>query len=672
MLKDDGSFSEIEKLIEKTADNGTIQLEGKRYGLSSDTHIVLNKSLNFEGLEGTVIEGNNFSLSFNCVEKQAADEIEGIYIYREGYEIKNTGKHITLKNITFANINLVDWHRMDFTGCRFINSTLTNYEMNNTYEKSSFINSNIEIRNPQGFLPKNFTPDYSKIINCEFESSNLTSKNLFLSSYVELVGSSRYSLINKIGIENSSFKKSKLELTYYTVNVSGCNFTDGSWEGWSSKVSINDTNLENQIFDYLYTGFNAENSVLKNGTLAFSGGYFSRGCEVNLKNCEIDDAEFKIDEGINSAKSVLDIEDSKLNNTGIESTFSDLIFKNSSIENTDMVMMHGIALFENTSLINEKKLSQIFRTYNVTFTFRDSYLINSSGKYELDDDDVPVGNLEKIIVDVKDKYFVGDEVAINLIDSKGNPVKGEYVNVNDSSAKDDFYNYTDENGTMKYLLQKDGHIKLIISTPHRFGAHPYKKTVELNVKSIPIRISASSLTTTYKTRGALKIKLSSNSANSTLEGFELTVKVHTGKKCKTYYVVTKANGAATFKTPANLAAGKHKVVISTRDLTTKKVTVTVKKAATTVKAPKVTGNFKKTKFFKVTVKDKKTKKAVSNVNVKIKVYTGKKYVTKTIKTNSKGTVKFNTKTLKKGTHKVVISSGNSNYKISAKSTIIIK
>jgi hypothetical protein len=34
--------------------------------------------------------------------------------------------------------------------------------------------------------------------------------------------------------------------------------------------------------------------------------------------------------------------------------------------------------------------------------------------------------------------------------------------------------------------------------------------------------------------------------------------------------------------------------------------------------------------------------------------------------------KLNTKKLKRGSHKVVITSGNSNYKVSAKSTIKIK
>ena len=62
--------------------------------------------------------------------------------------------------------------------------------------------------------------------------------------------------------------------------------------------------------------------------------------------------------------------------------------------------------------------------------------------------------------------------------------------------------------------------------------------------------------------------------------------------------------------------------------------------------------------FKVTVKNTKTKKIIKGVKVAIKVYTGKKYKTYTVKTNSKGIAQLNVKSLKVGTHKVVVTSGN--------------
>ena len=55
----------------------------------------------------------------------------------------------------------------------------------------------------------------------------------------------------------------------------------------------------------------------------------------------------------------------------------------------------------------------------------------------------------------------------------------------------------------------------------------------------------------------------------------------------------------------------------------------------------------------------------------MKVYTGKKVKTYTLTTNDNGNAKINTKKLSRGTHKIIVSSANSNYKISAKSKIKI-
>ena len=72
------------------------------------------------------------------------------------------------------------------------------------------------------------------------------------------------------------------------------------------------------------------------------------------------------------------------------------------------------------------------------------------------------------------------------------------------------------------------------------------------------------------------------------------------------------------------------------------------------------------------IKNKSTKKFINGVKVKVKVYTGKKYKSYILKTNKKGLIKLNTKKLKKGKHKVIITSANKNYSINAKSLIKIK
>ena len=91
-----------------------------------------------------------------------------------------------------------------------------------------------------------------------------------------------------------------------------------------------------------------------------------------------------------------------------------------------------------------------------------------------------------------------------------------------------------------------------------------------------------------------------------------------------------------------------------------------------IKAPKVTAKHHKSKYFKITVKNKFTKKVMKKFKLKLKIFTGKKSVDYIVKTNKKGIAKFNTKKLSRGTHKVLIKSKSKNYSINVKSKIIIK
>ena len=145
---------------------------------------------------------------------------------------------------------------------------------------------------------------------------------------------------------------------------------------------------------------------------------------------------------------------------------------------------------------------------------------------------------------------------------------------------------------------------------------------------------------------------------------------------KKYQATSNANGIARVKVP-KLNVGSYTVTIKGENqycnsITPIKTTVNVKKAKTSVKAPKKTFKYKKSKKFTIKIKSKVTKKAVKKVKIKVKVYTGKKYKVYKLKTNKKGVAKLKTKKLKKGKHKVVISSLNKNYKISKKSLIRIK
>lgn len=91
------------------------------------------------------------------------------------------------------------------------------------------------------------------------------------------------------------------------------------------------------------------------------------------------------------------------------------------------------------------------------------------------------------------------------------------------------------------------------------------------------------------------------------------------------------------------------------------------KTQTTVKAPKLNTTLNESKTFEITVKDKKTKKPIKGLKLKLKI----KNKVYTIKTDSKGVARFNPKSLGIGNYNVLIYSGNIKYFVSTKSTIKI-
>ncbi|MCQ2970795.1 MAG: DUF3344 domain-containing protein [archaeon] len=199
----------------------------------------------------------------------------------------------------------------------------------------------------------------------------------------------------------------------------------------------------------------------------------------------------------------------------------------------------------------------------------------------------------------------------------------------------------------------------------------------VTTKDAPIKTSVkpTKLSTTYDSGKYFNIKVLDNHKKS-VKGLKLKLKVFTGKRYANYYVTTGSNGVASFKKASKLSIGTHKVEITTnnKNYVVKKTISYIKvyKAKTIVKAPKITVKFKKSKYFKVNVKNKATKKAVKNIAVKLKVFTGKKYKIYKIKTNKYGTAYLKTKYLKVGSHKVIVYSGNSKYSIGAKSSIKVR
>ncbi len=98
----------------------------------------------------------------------------------------------------------------------------------------------------------------------------------------------------------------------------------------------------------------------------------------------------------------------------------------------------------------------------------------------------------------------------------------------------------------------------------------------------------------------------------------------------------------------------------------------VRKIATKTEADAVAFRYKSNNYFKIKIEDRYDDDIpIKNVKIKLKIFTGSTSKTYTVKTNYRGIAKFNTKILKPGSHKVVITSADERYKINKESKILI-
>lgn len=262
----------------------------------------------------------------------------------------------------------------------------------------------------------------------------------------------------------------------------------------------------------------------------------------------------------------------------------------------------------------------------------------------------------------------------NILNKQG--LAGEPINLKFSNGKKVTVT-TNAKGVATYTIPfKPGTYSVTASTVSKYIK---KNSVTLNkfiIGKTYLKVSTNSLTTSYNSGKTLNLKVTNYFTHHAMKNVKVSLKVYTGKKSKTVTVTTDKNGIAKYDA-SQLSVGSHKIEIKTAesymDVVKKTTNVKITKAKLIINAPKITADENTTKAMKITVKNKETKKAMKNINVKVKVYTGKSYKTLNLKTNSKGQVSISSDSLTKATHNVAISvKGNSNVNAAAiKSTITI-
>ena len=191
-------------------------------------------------------------------------------------------------------------------------------------------------------------------------------------------------------------------------------------------------------------------------------------------------------------------------------------------------------------------------------------------------------------------------------------------------------------------------------------------------------IKAQKLTVAYKKSSYWSITIVDSRDNKPIANMKLKLKVYTGKTYKTVTLTTNSKGIAKYQTKG-LTAATHKVIVSGTHVgyTLKSFTSSIKVIKQTPLTFKVKRKYTdKVSSLSITVKNKKTKKPLNKVKVKLLIYTKSK-LTKTVilksKTHQKhkGVVGYATNALTVGKHKVKIMPVDLKYDGSATSYLKI-
>ena len=315
-----------------------------------------------------------------------------------------------------------------------------------------------------------------------------------------------------------------------------------------------------------------------------------------------------------------------------------------------------------TGYVTIHNMTLIGGVYNLTLKSIDSNLICSAVKQTitLKQRDAVISANDRTIL-----YGSGITVVATVKDKKtGNPVPNAYVLVKvylTSTKSSNYLVKTDSKGVIRFSTGLSvGKHKVILSmldTNYKSGS----LTRYVTVKKTTGQFSAPKVSTYYKSGRYYKVKLTNTKNKALMYASKINIKVYISKS--RYYNLTgttDGNGLVQFK--ITFKPGTYKVVVSSADkgYSAKAVTSQIKVSKSPIKMAPTALKVKRYGYFKVKVTSTKSKKVLSGVKVKVRVYTGRKYKTYTIKTNKKGIASLKIKQ-KVGKHKIVLTPAQTKY-----------
>lgn len=610
IVNDAYTFSDLQSQIDNTQDNDSITINGTyKYNKEIDESNLL--------IDGVVISKNLTIIGNNCT-------IDGSALARCLHLSSNL--NIVLENLTIINgyserdngggLRADEYVNLTLKNCIFENNTVYNW---NGGAFSTDKGCNIEVYNSS--FENNTSIRVSNLQWHEFKRGMGSAIRSFINSTLKLYNS-------YFGF-NNAYLSTILLVTYddenppeiSTLHIDNCIFNNNTSR--SCGVIYLDEYGQGKVLNSIFANNTSQRS---SGTLILDT------CPYSLvKNCTF------------------------INNTGVKGAAICIkIFVENSTSNAQIV---DCKFINNTASTYG---GAIYSVGGIT-SVKNCYFENNDGNKRGGGIYSRLGNLKVINSKFKDNLAIrGGAIYVASVDSS-------------IISSNILKNYaTDKGGsifsTIDYSLFNCSIAKnKAVNDKNNFGVYnKFKATV---------KIAAIKVKTSYKSGKTMKIALKYTKNKYITMNVKLKIKVYTGKKCKTYYATTNRNGIAYFKA-SRFSKGTHKVEITSANSYVKfkkvKTSIAISKSKGKIYAPKVTSKYKSKSYFNITLKHKSTKKALSGIKVKIKIYTGQYFKTYVKKTNSKGKIRINTKVLKKGKHSVEIVSLNSNIKFSKKSSITIK
>ena len=210
-----------------------------------------------------------------------------------------------------------------------------------------------------------------------------------------------------------------------------------------------------------------------------------------------------------------------------------------------------------------------------------------------------------------------------------------------------------DNNTLYVSGLEPGNYILLAETVPYYYVNPYNTTLNISVRKVSSISFNTGMVFEYGSSGVIHMVVE----GGTVSRNNIEVVGHPEAFIRlSNNVITVSNlpvGSYTLRVVSTPEQGSSPAIGTT--------SINVRKATAVIKASKLTVAYKKGSKWIIKLVDSKTGKPISNMKLTLKVFTGKKYKTVKIRTNSKGEATYKTKSLSKGKHKVIVSATHSGY-----------